>query len=199
MKSVSILIGLFFASVSLAQQVPNTFSAGSPAVADEVNANFADADGRINTNTSAINSTIAVITVEQPAVTRGDISAQMTCPVNTIPLSASCGCDVTDGNGNTVNNLGLLSICAATVDGAVAVCIPDWDTLDGVSPNAVPIVSANCMSAILVDGTQAFTSTSGSSMQSKASAPRTGKTTAEVIAELQPMVDAIRARTSEKK
>ena len=124
MKWITSLALLLIASVGMAQQVPNTFSAGSPAVADEVNANFADVDGRINTNASAIDAnttgidanttgiddTVAVVdqlftavTVTQPAISRGEITAQMTCPVDTIPMSASCGCDTVDASGNETN------------------------------------------------------------------------------------------------
>ena len=52
MKYITSLIMLLTASVCMAQSVPNTFSSGTPALASEVNANFADLDSRVNTNTS---------------------------------------------------------------------------------------------------------------------------------------------------
>ena len=185
------------------------FSAGSPAVADEVNANFADADGRINTNTSAIDANttgiddtntvvdqlFTAITVNQPAISRAEITAQMTCPVDTIPMSASCGCDFVDASGNDTN-FGSLALCAVTLDGAVAACIPNF-FYDPALAFSDALISANCTSITRVDGTTATPDYTTSNKQSKL-AVSTGKTTADYAVELQMLAETVRLRTAAK-
>jgi hypothetical protein len=54
MKCMTSLVLLLIASVSMAQGVPNTFTAGTPALAAEVNANFTNLDTRVSTNATNI-------------------------------------------------------------------------------------------------------------------------------------------------
>lgn len=93
------LMGLLIATTGLAQNVPNQFTAGTPAVASEVNANFASVDGRIaqintdgQTIVSVVEQLFAEITTQSSPIGSGTVVASSTCPINTIPISANCAC-----------------------------------------------------------------------------------------------------------
>ena len=159
MKYITSLILLLTASVCMAQSVPNTFSSGTPALASEVNANFADLDSRVNTNTSdgadlaaVVDDVVADITVEESAVAEADILASAPCPADTIAISANCACD---GDGDT-RNFGVITLCASGDDGvgqsAAAFCDVDF-TFDPMLEPPLAQVSAVCVGASKVDGT----------------------------------------------
>ena len=158
MKLIASIALLLTASVSVAQGVPNTFTAGTPARAADVNANFANVDGRVNTNASDIASIDAVLgqlfaSIEFQAIiqTTEGVAAAL-CPANTLPISASCYCD---GDGST-RNFGVLFACANAVDGAVAGCFVD-STYNPSLPGPLATVATVCISATLVNGNPAFT------------------------------------------
>jgi len=159
MKYISSLILLLTASLGMAQNVPNTFSSGAPALASEVNENFADLDGRVNTNTAdgaalaaVVDNVIADITIEESVFTEADFLAVSSCPADTVAISANCACD---GDGTTTN-FGVLTLCASGDDGvgqsAAAFCDIDFTFDETLAPPTAQ-VSAVCVGATKVDGT----------------------------------------------
>ena len=83
MKYITSLVLLLFASVGMAQSVPNTFTSGTPALAAEVNENFADVDARIASGladgaalTAVVDGLFADITVEESALVEGEFIAE---------------------------------------------------------------------------------------------------------------------------
>ena len=188
----SALTLLLVASISFAQQVPNTFSAGQPAVADEVNENFADVDGRIGNNTVGINATITVVnqlfaTIEFTRPTsRGVLVGEVFCPVDSLPISADCGCDFEDVTGHHIG-LSTLVLCTTTTDGAVGMCVEHYSNPGLYAPEVV--MAVKCMTATLVNGDKALIWKDASGKQSKVARP-TGESNADVMARLQPLIEA---------
>lgn len=169
MKLITSLVLLLAASVGMAQGVPNTFTAGTPARAAEVNANFTNLDTRASANATEIAANAASVTALDTAVDQlyssidftmvvDEIGAAgvnfSTCPVGSIPVSASCGCF---GDGVTTN-FGYVFACAVVGDGvddfAVAACFEDW-TFDPSLAEPEAFVDVMCVSATLVDGSAA--------------------------------------------
>ena len=70
------------------------------------------------------------------------------CPVDTIAVSASCGCHSNEGN----NNVGMLDLCTSLDVGSIAACLPDGATFDPQLPDPVAEVEAVCMGATTTDG-----------------------------------------------
>ena len=59
MKCITSLVLFLIAPVGLAQGVPNTFTAGTPARAAEVNENFTDLDTRLTTSENIVSQLFA--------------------------------------------------------------------------------------------------------------------------------------------
>ena len=144
----------------MAQSVPNTFTAGTPARAAEVNANFADLDTRTNGLDTRLTTGEAVVSqlfaeIDFLYMETTDITGVVTslCPVNTIGISANCFC----GGDGTTSNFGVLFGCVIFSDGAVGGCFPEGATFDPGLPTSPVSATAVCVSAILVDGTIAST------------------------------------------
>ena len=62
MKCITSLVLFLIAPVGLAQGVPNTFTAGTPARAAEVNENFTDLDTRLTTGENIVSQLFAECT-----------------------------------------------------------------------------------------------------------------------------------------
>jgi hypothetical protein len=174
MKFTTILALFLIASVSMAQGVPNTFTAGTPARAAEVNANFSDLDSRVTANTADITAGEAIIgqlfaeidfLYVESASAAGVVQSE--CPVDTIGISANCACD---GDGIT-SNFGVLFGCSIFPEGAVGACFPEAGSFNGALPTSPVTATAVCVSAILVDGSIAstFPIAAGSSPMQKTS------------------------------
>ena len=104
MKCITSLVLFLIAPVGLAQGVPNTFTAGTPARAAEVNENFTDLDTRLTTGENVVSQLFAefdFLYIENTSAT-GVVTSL--CPVDTIGISANCQCD---GDGTTSNFGGL--------------------------------------------------------------------------------------------
>ena len=147
----------------MAQSVPNTFTAGDPALAAEVNENFASVDGRIDgiltdgaTLVSVVESLFAEINFLYTTVSAPAVSTAF-CPTDSIAISANCHCE---GDGTTIN-FGVLFGCEVGTLGAVAACFPEALTANLALADPTAFVTAVCVSAILVDGTVATVTTSG--------------------------------------
>jgi hypothetical protein len=145
MKCITSLALLLIASVSMAQSVPHTFTAGTPARAADVNANFSDLDARVN---SAIAEAITDITVIESEFVEGEGYAEVSCPAGMTAISANCLC-LGDG---VSSNWGMLSACAAGDSGtgtqiAVAACDIDF-TYDAGLPWPQTGVSATCVGLV---------------------------------------------------
>ena len=164
MKCITSLVLFLIASVGMAQSVPNTFTAGTPALAAEVNENFTDVDARVNSNlangaalTTVVDGLFAEITVEESQLVEADIFAQSFCPPDTLAVAANCSCG---GDGTTIN-FGVLVLCAAgddgTGQGAAAACDIDF-SFDPLLLPPPAQVSATCLGATKVDGTKAVAS-----------------------------------------
>ena len=165
MKCITSLVLFLIASVSMAQSVPNTFTAGTPALAAEVNENFADVDARVNSNlaagaalTTVVDGLYAEITVEESLLIEAELFAESSCPPDTIAISANCSC----GGDGTITNFGVLALCVAGDDGtgqqsAAAFCDVDFffDPALALPPAQV---TATCLGATKVDGTVAAAS-----------------------------------------
>jgi hypothetical protein len=148
MKYITSLALFLIASVSMAQSVPNTFTAGTPARAAEVNANFSDLDTRVNSASAAAALAITDITVMESEFIEGEGFAQASCPAGMTAISANCIC-----LGDGVNsNYGMLAGCAAGDDGtgaqiALAFCDIDF-TYDPALPFPQTGVSATCVGLV---------------------------------------------------
>jgi hypothetical protein len=159
MKFLTSVVLLLIGSAVMAQSVPNTFTPGTPAVAAEVNENFANLDGRVNTNASDVASVGAVVdrlfsSIEFQAVTQAQEGvAAALCPADTLPVSASCYCE---GDGSS-RNYGYMFSCFNTMDGAVAGCYVEADLFDPNLPEPMANVAAVCIGATLVNGDLALT------------------------------------------
>jgi hypothetical protein len=158
MKYITSLVLLLIASVSMAQSVPNTFAAGTPARAADVNANFSDLDTRVNSASTAAAQAITDITVMESAFVEGEGFAEASCPAGMTAISANCLCL---GDGVT-SNWGVLSGCAAGDDGtgtqiAVAWCDIDF-TYDSGLPDPQTGVSANCVGLVTASSAAAMES-----------------------------------------
>jgi hypothetical protein len=158
MKCITSLALLLIASVSMAQSVPNTFTAGTPARAADVNANFSDLDTRVNSASVAAAQAITDITFMESAPVEGEGFATASCPAGMTAISANCICL---GDGVT-SNWGMLSGCAAGDDGtgtqvAVAACDIDF-TYDPALPFPQTSVSANCVGLITASSAAAMES-----------------------------------------
>ncbi len=161
MKCITSLVLLLIASTGMAQSVPNTFTAGTPALAAEVNENFADVDARVNSNladamalTTVVDGLFAEITVEESPLVEAELFAESFCPPDTIAISANCGCS---GDGVTTN-FGVLDLCVAGDDGtgqqgAAAFCTIDGFFFDPLLALPPVLVSATCLGATKVNGT----------------------------------------------
>jgi len=152
------MIGLLAANTGWAQSVPNQFTAGTPAVAGDVNANFADVDARIATNladgqatAATVDQLFATLTLGAAVEVEEEFLAVATCPVDTVAVSADCACT---GDGITAN-FGVLNACFVIPDGAVAVCFDDF-SFDVTLPFSNALVGATCVGGTLVNGAAAF-------------------------------------------
>jgi len=162
MQYITSLALLLITSVGMAQSVPNTFTSGTPALAAEVNENFADVDARIASGladgtalTAVVDGLYADITVEESLLVETELYAESYCPPDTIAISANCSCDAADETGN----LGVLALCLAGDDGtgqqgAAAFCDVDF-FYDPAQALPVAQVTATCLGATTVDGTAA--------------------------------------------
>ena len=150
-------------------QVPNNFQSGQPALAAEVNANFAELESAANQNASDITANAATSTATDAVVDQLyssiDYVAMVdtvgapglnfgSCPVGSIPVSATCACD---GDGTTTN-FGYVWACGVVGDGvddfAVAACFEDW-TFNPALAEPQAYVDVMCVSATQVDGNPA--------------------------------------------
>ncbi len=150
-------------------QVPNTFQAGQPARAAEVNANFTTLESAANQNASDISANAASSTATDAVVDQLYSSIGFaavvdtvgapgfnfgSCPAGSIPVSATCACD---GDGVT-NNFGYVWACGVVGDGvddfAVAACFEDY-TFDPTLAEPQAYVDVMCVSATQVDGNPA--------------------------------------------
>ena len=147
-----LIIAGFFAFVSatvMAQVVlPHQFQPGQPARSSEVNANF-------STITQAVNKGFGMFTTqlfEAKSDTSTAVSA-VVCPINTLPISANCGCDYVNGT----RNFGVLFSCKIVGSGAVGGCFVD-STYNPALPVPQVATQVQCLGAFAVDGTQMPTS-----------------------------------------
>lgn len=84
-----------------------------------------------------------------PVSTSGIGVAGAQCPVDRIPVSASCVCDNNDGD----NNFGVVFGCTVAGVGAVGGCFSEALTFDPMLPEPVVTVGALCLGAESADGT----------------------------------------------
>jgi len=189
MKYTTSLVLLLIASASMAQGVPNTFTAGTPARAAEVNANFADLDTRVNgldtrqtTGEAVVSQLFAEIDFLYMETTSITGAVTSLCPADTIGISASCACD---GDGTT-SNFGVLFGCSVLPDGAVGACYPEAGTFDPGLPTSPVTATAVCVHAILVDGTVASTAvaSTGQTVAESSSAMQKTSTSEDTIQEV---------------
>jgi hypothetical protein len=203
MKFLTALILLMIGSAVMAQSVPNTFTTGTPAVAAEVNENFANLDGRVNTNANNL-AAVATVLDQVPAriqfraiseAQEGVVSAL--CPANSLPISASCYCE---GDG-TSRNYGYMFACFHTAEGAAAGCYVEPDLFDPALPDPLANVIAVCISATLVNGDPGLVDPWGTGASSGAGGsfkPGTDKTTESAVIDLQNAVTNQRSAIAAK-
>ena len=156
MKFITSLALLLIASVGMAQGLPNTFTAGTPALAAEVNENFTNLDTRTSTNTSDVATnasniaqSLGGIVLEQWILSDGSGVAAELCPVNTIVGSAQCDCDYENGT----RNFGVLFGCQVAGNGGVAGCFPEGTTYNPGLPMPLATITLVCVSGVQNDGT----------------------------------------------
>jgi hypothetical protein len=148
MKCITSLALLLIASVSMAQSVPNTFTAGTPARAADVNANFSDLDTRVNSASAAAAQAITDIAIMESEFVEGEGFAEASCPAEMNAISANCVCL---GDGVT-SNWGMLSGCASGDDGTGTQIAVAWCDIDFTYDPGLPLpqtgVSANCVGLV---------------------------------------------------
>jgi len=200
MKCITSLALLLIASVGMAQGVPNTFTAGTPALAAEVNGNFADVDTRVNSNladvtalSTVVDGLYADITIEESTIVEGEFYAESFCPPDTVAVSANCAC-IGDG---VSTNFGVLDLCVAGDDGtgqqgAAAFCTIDGFFFDAALALPPVAVSATCLGATKVDGTVA----AASKLSPNTGAPKTTGMPTNLQRQVQAAKDRYAVRVS---
>jgi len=170
MKFITSLLLLLITSVGMAQEldpaIPNTFTAGTPALAAEVNENFINLGTRAaqntrlsqwntvlaSTNETNIHHMLGGIHIEQVATSDGSGVASTLCPVETFASSANCDCD----SGGGTRNYGILFGCQLAGNGGVAGCFPDGFSYNPGLPAPIAAITLVCISAVRNDGTPIF-------------------------------------------
>jgi hypothetical protein len=142
-KVVALLTALL-ASIAIAQPVtvPNTFQAGQPARASEVNSNF-------DALRQAINRGFGTF-ITQPVTgtsLEGTTVATASCPANTLVMSANCACDSAGGR-----NLGSLFVCDISGNGGVVGCYLEYGSYNPSLLSPRGRVTVQCLGAIANDG-----------------------------------------------
>lgn len=150
LRAIFAAIVLLTAVAATAQPVvlPHQFQAGQPARADDVNSNFEALRQAINRGLNLFFTDPQ--TVQSPINTG---IASVTCPSNTLVLSASCSCS----NASNTRNFGVLFGCEVTPIGAIAGCFADAATNNFNLPPPRATVTAQCLGAVQADGTRAPT------------------------------------------
>ena len=133
---LGIIVSLF-SITTYAVEVPNTFSANTPAVAADVNANFTALKNGINGVIASINSSIFLF--NQRTITDITGVGVATCATGEVVVGASCRCT---GSNTAGQNFGVLFGCNVAGNGVVGAC---FDFLFDPSLVASPVeVKAVC-------------------------------------------------------
>jgi len=171
-QSIAMAAALLFSSTAWAGAltIPNTFTAGTPAVAAQVNANFTaaktavdDNNTRINTNatTAATNATNITANTASAATNTTNIATnataitalQLTNPVTTVISVPAGGAAVANGTalmnavagitGSSPTNQFTVKLAVGTYDlGTQMLQLPDGTNLEGVAPMLTTVTSA---------------------------------------------------------
>ena len=187
MKCITSLVLFLIAPVGLAQGVPNTFTAGTPARAAEVNENSTDLDTRLTTSENIVSQLFAefdFLYIENTSAT-GVVTSL--CPVDTIGISANCQCD---GDGTT-SNFGVLFGCYIFPDGTLGGCYDQAGLFNPGLPHSPVSATAVCVSAILVDETIASTFIAAGSSPMQKISP-SAETIEEVVVRYENQISAMR-------
>jgi len=131
---------LLLTASSLQAQLPHTFQAGQPARAADVNENF-------QTLWQGVAGSVGMLTVEGFSAQSGTGVASVQCPIDTIAVSANCGCD----NDNGTRNFGVLFGCSTAGNAAVGGCFSYLH--DDSKPLPAVQVSVRCLGGKTNDGT----------------------------------------------
>lgn len=92
----------------------------------------------------------AIANISTLPISSSDVGvAGAICPVDRIPVSASCACDNNDGS----NNFGVVFGCGVAGVGAVGGCFPEALTYNPSLPEPIVTVEALCLGAESADGT----------------------------------------------
>jgi len=126
-------------------QVPNTFEAGQPARASDVNRNFEHLSEKLG---DAV-SDLSIVRVEGRMSNENPAIAEAECPSGTTAVSANCRCSSEGGE----RNFGVLFTCTVTSVGALGACFPEGVTYDASLPLPEALLSAVCVGAERNDGT----------------------------------------------
>lgn len=140
---VAVLTGLLLSAMASAQEgVPNTFEAGTPARAAEVNANFSSVDQRLA-------DTLVGIDV-RASTSVGSGVASASCPASHRVVSAGCGCS----NEGGTRNFGVLFFCSVSGNGGLAGCFSDSGTFNSGLPSPLAEIEVTCLAVNRGDGLQ---------------------------------------------
>jgi hypothetical protein len=127
--------------------VPHLFSPGQKALSAQVNQNFTYLDDRIDT---AIGTLVTASYSAESDL--GTSVTSVTCPANSLVLSASCECD---DDGGT-RNYGVLFACTVSGNGGVVGCFTDAATYDPELSAPQGQVTIRCLSGLALDGSPLF-------------------------------------------
>ena len=113
---LGIIVSLF-SITTYAVEVPNTFSANTPAVAADVNANFTALKNGINGILASLNS--SVVLFNRRTITDLDGVGTSTCATGEIIVSANCNCTGSNAAGQ---NFGVVFGCNIAGNAAIGGC-----------------------------------------------------------------------------
>ena len=138
MKPLISAIAAFATLVSFAAgaDVPFTFHSVTPAYSWQLNQNFRNLDWRVN-------ASLGGIIIRRVSASSGTGVASVSCPTNSLVVSANCHCDP---ESNT-RNYGVLFGCTVAGNGGVVGCFPEGVTYDPTKPMPNAYLNLECISA----------------------------------------------------
>ena len=156
------LLSLTSASI-FAVNIPNTFTANTPAVASEVNANFAALSNGIDTNAANLQSVVTALdsayrfsaiyyTSYNYGVTFGSSTSEVaiaTCPAGSILVGGGVECR-TDAFNSLTTNFGVVSNTIPAGNSIIGACYAEAITYSALKLGPAVTARAICLSPAII-------------------------------------------------